>query len=166
MPMISAGALSGQAHALLELALLGELRGARDQRDALVVVELLPVRVDLPALRRGVGLLEHPAVAPRELDRGVRPAEQLVHALVAVRQRRVVVEVRPVVELERTRDRVGDLAAVLVQADAAVPADRRPGTGRVPVEDLELVRAPLAREPDRDRRVQPPVEHPSRAAGR
>mgnify|MGYP000459939198 CR=1 FL=1 len=55
-----------------------QLGGLGDQGDALVVVELLPVRVDLPALRRGVRLLEQPARRPRELEGRVGFADELV----------------------------------------------------------------------------------------
>ena len=57
----------GEADAFLEFALLGELGGAGDQRDALIVVELLAVGVDLPALGGRVGFLEHPPCATRRV---------------------------------------------------------------------------------------------------
>ncbi len=146
-----------QSHALLQLAQLRQLGRVGDQRDALLLVELLAVGVDLPALRRRVGLLEHPACVLRQLDRGHRALEDLVLALEGVRQRRGVLQAPALGELELAGDRVGHCSTILVELQAAAGAHRDRVGVPEPVRDVEGVRAGLAEQAQRNRRVEHPV---------
>src|SRR5690606_36324301 len=120
--------------------------------------ELLTRGVHLPALRRRIRLLEEPAMRAGEPDGAVRAVEYLVLAAVRVRERRLIGQDDAVVPVHAEVDRVRHAAAVPVQADRARALDADGWAPAQEGEDVDLVRGELAREPDRDVRVQPPVE--------
>ena len=102
-----------------------ELRRVRDERDALLVVELLAVGVDLPALRRGVGLLEQPARGPRELHRAHGAAHGLVVALERVREAGLVGHEEAVAEGQADALGLQQESAQLRQAIKTLPEDQK-----------------------------------------
>jgi hypothetical protein len=148
----------GETHAGRQLALGCELRRIGDQGDALVVMEALLVGVHLPALGGSVGLAEHPAVTPGELDGSGGSQEELVLALEGVAQGRLPQEGLAAGELELAVRGVGLLAAVLPGQDRSTGAHARRIGVQEPVHHVELVRADLAGQAQRHLAVELPVD--------
>ncbi len=148
----------GEPDSFLELALFCELGCTRDQGNAFIVVELLAIRVHLPALGWRVCFFKHPAVRPAELDRGVRSEKNLVGTTVRVGEGRVVVDRLPVFEHQGASDGVWNLAIISPMTDAPRSKDLDGILSCVPVKHIELLGAPFAREPVGAAWIKFPVE--------
>ena len=118
----------------------------------------LAVGVNLPALRRRIRFLEHPAVGPRHFEGRRGGVQHFKLAAEGIAERSVVAQRLPARHLHHARHGVRDFTPIFVHADVADAEGVAWLHVREVPHHIDLVCAQFAHEPRRNFLVEPPVQ--------